>query len=38
MKTDNDDKTVLKKINLSENIHLFKDYWNPRIFGELNNH
>ena len=37
MKTENDDKTVLKKINLSENLSLFKDHWNPKIVGELNN-
>jgi mannose-6-phosphate isomerase-like protein (cupin superfamily) len=37
MKTENDDKTVLKKINLSEKLSLFKDHWNPKIVGELNN-
>ena len=30
-------KTVLKKINLSEKLSLFKDHWNPKIVGELNN-
>ncbi len=26
----------LKKINISEKLSLFDDYWNPRIAGELN--
>ena len=26
----------MKKINLSEKLSLFNDYWNPRIVGELN--
>jgi len=28
---------IIKKINISEKFNLFKDYWNPRIIGELNN-
>lgn len=27
----------MKKINLQEKFSLFKDHWNPRIVGELNN-
>ena len=26
----------IKKINISEKLKLFQDYWNPRIIGELN--
>ena len=26
----------MQKVNLSEKLSLFKDYWNPRIVGELN--
>ncbi len=26
----------MQKINLKEKFSLFKDYWNPRIVGELN--
>lgn len=27
----------MQKVNLSEKLSLFTDYWNPRIVGELNN-
>lgn len=27
----------MKKVNLQEKFSLFKDHWNPRIVGELNN-
>lgn len=27
----------MDKINLAEKLSLFKDFWNPRIIGELNN-
>jgi mannose-6-phosphate isomerase-like protein (cupin superfamily) len=27
----------MQKVNLSEKLSLFADYWNPRIVGELNN-
>ncbi len=27
---------LIKKINISEKLSLFNDYWNPRIVGELN--
>ncbi len=27
----------MQKVNLSEKLVLFSDYWNPRIVGELNN-
>lgn len=27
----------MKKININEKLSLFKDYWNPKIVGELNN-
>jgi len=37
MKTENEDRTVFKKINLSKKLSLFKDHWNPKIVGELNN-
>ena len=37
MKTENDDKTVFKKINISQKLAHFKDHWNPKIVGELNN-
>jgi mannose-6-phosphate isomerase-like protein (cupin superfamily) len=26
----------MQKVNISEKLSLFKDYWNPRIVGELN--
>ena len=26
----------MKKINISQKLSQFKDYWNPRIIGELN--
>lgn len=26
----------MKKINVSKKLALFKDYWNPKIIGELN--
>ncbi len=26
----------MTKVNISEKLSLFKDYWNPRIAGELN--
>lgn len=26
----------IEKVNLSEKLSLFSDYWNPRIVGELN--
>lgn len=26
----------MEKINISEKLSLFSDYWNPRIIGELN--
>ncbi len=29
-------KTDIKKINIDEKISLFKEYWNPKIIGELN--
>ena len=28
----------IKKINISEKLSLFNDYWNPRIVGDLNGH
>jgi len=28
---------VMNKVNLNKKLSLFKDYWNPRIIGELNN-
>ena len=37
MKTENEDRTVFKKINLSKKLSLFNDHWNPKIVGELNN-
>lgn len=27
----------MQKVNLSEKLSLFTDYWNPRVVGELNN-
>ena len=27
----------MNKVNLNKKLSLFKDYWNPRIIGELNN-
>jgi mannose-6-phosphate isomerase-like protein (cupin superfamily) len=27
----------MKKINISQKLSQFKDHWNPRIIGELNN-
>lgn len=27
----------MEKINIVEKLSLFKDFWNPRIIGELNN-
>ena len=30
-------KETIEKININEKLNLFKDYWNPRIVGELNN-
>ena len=29
-------KTDIKKINIDEKLSLFKEYWNPKIIGELN--
>ncbi|HRI24539.1 MAG TPA: cupin domain-containing protein [Ferruginibacter sp.] len=26
----------MEKVNIAEKLHLFNDYWNPRIIGELN--
>ena len=37
MKTESADRSVFKKINLSKKLSLFKDHWNPKIVGELNN-
>ena len=28
--------TIMKKINISQKLAQFKDHWNPRIIGELN--
>jgi mannose-6-phosphate isomerase-like protein (cupin superfamily) len=28
---------LMQKVNLSEKLSLFTDYWNPRVVGELNN-
>ena len=30
--------TNIKVINIKDKFKLFKDYWNPRIVGKLNNH
>jgi mannose-6-phosphate isomerase-like protein (cupin superfamily) len=30
------EKESIEKINISEKLELFQDYWNPRIVGELN--
>jgi len=30
------DGTLMEKINLSEKLGLFSDYWKPRVIGELN--
>lgn len=35
MKTNSDGINV---INISEKLSLFKEYWNPKIVGELNDH
>ena len=29
-------KIMIKKINISQKLSQFKDHWNPRIIGELN--
>jgi len=35
-KTTHGQRTIMNKINLTQKLSLFDDYWGPRVIGELN--